>query len=176
MAVMYFEKRPETRDLNQIKEILAQLGIELSVWPPSLKAEALLRKESLTPEESEQVLAFHDSYFQKLKDEAGYQTRDLIVLHPNVPGIGDILAKFDKCHTHDDDEVRYIVEGSGVFGFCLKSGEQVKLKVEAGEFINVPQNTEHWFVLDQNRRIKAIRYFTSKEGWTPKYTKTATRI
>jgi 1,2-dihydroxy-3-keto-5-methylthiopentene dioxygenase len=176
MAEMIFERRPATRDLGEIQGVLAALGIELALWPPSLKARDLLDKPSLTPEEAELLLGMHDMYFEKLKREAGYQARDLIALHPDLPGLGDLLAKFDRCHTHDDDEVRYIVEGSGIFGFCLGTGEQVKLRVEAGEFINVPKGTEHWFVLDERRRIKAIRYFTSREGWVPRYTGTATRL
>lgn len=176
MAMLEFEKRPATRDLSTIQETMNGLGIQLAVWPTNMVARELLQKETLTPEEAEKLLNFHDKYFDKLKAEEGYQTRDLIVLHPSVPGLSDMLAKFDRCHTHDDDEVRYIVDGSGIFGFTLKNGEQVKLHVESGEYINVPKNTEHWFVLDNKRRIKAIRYFTNKEGWTPRYTGTATRI
>ena len=39
-----------------------------------------------------------------------------------------------------------------------------------GEYINVPKDTEHWFVLTAEKRIKALRYFTTTEGWTPVYT------
>jgi 1,2-dihydroxy-3-keto-5-methylthiopentene dioxygenase len=87
-----------------------------------------------------------------------------------------MLAKFDKVHTHSDDEVRYIIDGEGIFGFVLPDGRQVELTVETGDYINVPADTEHWFHLTEKRRIKAVRYFTSAEGWVANYTGTPVRI
>lgn len=101
-----------------------------------------------------------DGYFQQLQ-----QTRDLIVLHPDVPNLDELLAKFDRIHTHAEDEVRYILDGAGVFGFVRPDGSQVELTVEAADYINVPAGTEHWFYLTPQRRIKAIRYFTGTAGY-----------
>lgn len=47
----------------------------------------------------------------------GYHSMDLVVLHPGTPGLDEALERFDKPHTHADDEVRYILEGEGLFGF-----------------------------------------------------------
>jgi 1,2-dihydroxy-3-keto-5-methylthiopentene dioxygenase len=55
-------------------------------------------------------------------------------------------------------------------------GSQVELTVKAEEYVNVPAYTEHWFYLTETRRIKAIRYFSATEGWTPEYTDTEIRI
>ena len=49
---------------------------------------------------------------------------DLIVLHDAIPNLDQALAKFKPAHTHDDDEVRYIVDGEGVFGFTMPDGVQ----------------------------------------------------
>lgn len=164
-------------DKETIASTLAPLGIQVDQWPIPEDGDArnLLARPALADEEKERVLAALDSYFQTLKSEHGYESRDLIVLHPEVPGLDDLLAKFDRCHTHDDDEVRYIVDGDGTFGFVLPDGEQLELTVEAPEYINVPAGTEHWFVLTEARRIKAVRYFTGTEGWTPHYTGTPIR-
>ncbi|MFT4974450.1 MAG: 1,2-dihydroxy-3-keto-5-methylthiopentene dioxygenase [Myxococcota bacterium] len=166
----------ETTDLGEIAGQLARLGVALRRWPVSADAAALLAKPSLSDEEKEQVLQAHDTYFNQLRDSDGYQTRDLIVLHPGIPGLDTILAKFDRIHTHDDDEVRYIVEGEGIFGFVFEDGSQARLTIESGEYINVPADTEHWFEVTDSRRIKAVRYFTTTEGWTPRYTDTAIRV
>jgi len=48
--------------------------------------------------------------------------------------------------------------------------------VHAGDYIHVPAGTEHWFVLTPARRIKAVRYFVTTEGWVPRYTDTAIRV
>jgi 1,2-dihydroxy-3-keto-5-methylthiopentene dioxygenase len=81
-----------------------------------------------------------------------------------------MLAKFDKIHYHTDDEVRYILAGRGFFGFVEPDGEQFLLEVAAGDYINVPANTEHWFEMKDSKRIKAVRYFIDTSGWTPVYT------
>jgi 1,2-dihydroxy-3-keto-5-methylthiopentene dioxygenase len=164
-------------DPGAIAPELAPLSIRLERWPTGGGPElaALLGKAALADAEKEQVLAALDGYFQQLRRDAGYKTRDLIVLHPELPGLEGMLAKFDRCHTHDADEVRYIIDGEGVFGFVRPDGSQVELLVSPGEYINVPAGTEHWFVLTPLRRIKAVRYFTTTEGWAPRYTGTAIR-
>ena len=122
------------------------------------------------------MLQWLDSYFQSLKQTAGYQSQDLIVLHPEVPNLDTLLNKFNRCHTHADDEVRYIVAGEGTFGFVRPDGSQIELVVQAEEYINVPAGTEHWFYLSSPYSIKAVRYFVSTEGWVPEYTGTKIRL
>ncbi|MGB8700829.1 MAG: cupin, partial [Thermosynechococcaceae cyanobacterium] len=87
-----------------------------------------------------------------------------------------LLAKFNRPHTHADDEVRYIVDGEGIFGFIAPDGTQLELTVQVEDYINVPARTEHWFYLTPSRRIKAVRYFSGTEGWVPNYTDTAIRM
>lgn len=177
MALLTLEGGRTLADLGAIGAELAPLSIRLDRWPIEGGREIaqLLARPSLLDAEKEQVLAGLEVYFRRLQQTAGYQSRDLVVLHPEAPGLDAMLAKFDRCHTHDADEVRYIVDGEGVFGFVRQDGSQVKLLVEAGEYINVPAGTEHWFILTPLRRIKAVRYFTTMEGWVPRYTGTAIR-
>jgi 1,2-dihydroxy-3-keto-5-methylthiopentene dioxygenase len=178
MAKLLMENGEVLTDLAHIGAELAPLGVKLSNWPVSEEPQIteLLAKDSLTDEEKGRVLEAHDHYFNEMKAREGYQTRDLIVIHGGIPNIDELLAKFDKCHTHSEDEVRYIVAGDGVFGFVRPDGSQVELTVEPEEYINVPTGTEHWFHLTASKRIKAIRYFTSTAGWTPEYTGTGVRI
>lgn len=171
MAKIRYPDGRTVTDLQEVQAALAPLSVQVSHWPVTAEA-ALVEKPALSAEDKASLLSALDGYFQKLQAEAGYQSRDLIVLHPEVEGLDAMLAKFDRCHTHDDDEVRYVVDGEGVFGFVLPNGKQLHLTVEAGEFINVPAGTEHWFYLTEQRRIKAVRYFTGTEGWVPHYTDT----
>ena len=178
MALLKLQDGTEITDLSQIREQLSTLNVELAHWPidKTERTEALLTADTLTAEDKEELLKALDNRFEEQKSAFGYQTRDLIVLHKDVPGLDDMLKIFDKAHTHSDDEVRYIVDGSGFFGFIYPDGKQVMLKVEAEEYIRVPANTEHWFVLDSDRRIKAVRYFTSQEGWVANYTGTELQL
>src|SRR3990172_6161461 len=162
----------ETRELPAIQARLSDIGITLRSWPAptDARAQSLLNKPALDDAEKEELLAAVDHRFQELKREAGYTTRDMIVLHENIPGLADMLGKFDKVHYHTDDEVRYILAGKGYFGFVDSEGGQFMLEVSAGDYINVPANTEHWFTLGDSPRIKAVRYFIDTSGWTPVYT------
>lgn len=172
MAVLRLEDGTQLTDLNAIAQELAPLGIALNYWTmgndPTVRS--LLAKDSLNDEEKEQVLQGLDNYFEQLQRTAGYQSRDLIVIHPDVPNLDAMLAKFDKIHTHADDEVRYIVDGEGIFGFVRPDASQVELTVQPEEYINVPVGTEHWFYLTPKKRIKAVRYFIGTDGWVPEYT------
>ena len=155
---------------------MSPLSITVARWTIDGATKLILEKKSLSDDEKQNVLTNLDIYFQQLKESAGYQSCDLIVLHDNIPNLSTLLRKFERAHTHDDDEVRYIVEGEGVFGFTRPDGSQVELLVEGEEYINVPKNTEHWFYLTKKMRIKAVRYFTSTDGWTPVYTDTPIRL
>jgi 1,2-dihydroxy-3-keto-5-methylthiopentene dioxygenase len=172
VAILTLEDGTTYTQMADIARELSPLKIQLNNWTignnPEIKH--LLAKAALSDEEKEQVLEALDVYFEQLKASSGYQSRDLIVLHPEVPNLKDLLSKFDRCHYHTDAEVRYIVAGEGVFGFVRPDGSQVELTVQPEEFINVPENTEHWFYLTSNQRIKAVRYFTTMEGWVPEYT------
>ncbi len=162
----------EIRDLPTIQARLARLGIALKSWPApsSPRARELLAKQSLTDAEKEELLGLVEDRFEELKRDKGYTTRDMVVIHEGIPGLADLLAKFDKIHTHSDDEVRYILSGSGYFGFVEPDGQQFLLEVSGGDYINVPANAEHWFEMRDCTRCKAVRYFIDTSGWTPHYT------
>jgi 1,2-dihydroxy-3-keto-5-methylthiopentene dioxygenase len=93
----------------------------------------------------------------------------MVILNPQTPNLETLLAKFDKSHYHDDDEVRYIFDGEGVFGFEGKDGTQFSITVTAGDYIIIPAKAYHWFTLTPARSIKAIRLFKDMSGWAPHY-------
>jgi 1,2-dihydroxy-3-keto-5-methylthiopentene dioxygenase len=175
MARIILDDGTEMTDLAQIQQRLAQLGINLQSWPApaSERAKQLLAQKSLNDTEKEELLKSVDNRFEELKREKGYSTRDMIVIHEDIPGLPDMLAKFDKIHYHTDDEVRYILAGRGFFGFVESDGKQFMLEVSGGDYINVPADTEHWFEMLDSTRIKAVRYFIDTSGWTPVYTERA---
>ncbi|MBD2666556.1 acireductone dioxygenase [Richelia sinica FACHB-800] len=172
MAILKLENGQTLRNVHDISQELAPLNIQLNRWSlgDNLELHHLLAQDSLNEAEKEQVLQTLDHYFEELQQSAGYQSRDLVVLHPGIPNIDELMAKFDQIHTHADDEVRYVIDGEAVFGFVRPDGSQVELTVQPEEYINVPAGTEHWFYLTSAKRIKAVRYFISTAGWIPEYT------
>jgi 1,2-dihydroxy-3-keto-5-methylthiopentene dioxygenase len=178
MAILRMDDGRSLTDLEAIGAELAVLNIGLNDWTTGEdpQVQALLDRPALEDAEKEQVLSGLDHYFEQLKRDLGYTSRDLIVLNPDTPNLDALLVKFNAVHTHADDEVRYIVDGEGVFGFVRPDGSQVELTVQASEYINVPAGTEHWFYLTPSRRVKAVRYFAGTEGWTPQYTNTVIKF
>lgn len=178
MARLKHEDGTVVEAIDDIQQALSPLGVQVKHWPtgddPGLTA--LLDTPSLDDAQKEQVLTGLDHYFEQLKADAGYHSRDLIVLHGDIPNLDKALEKFKPAHTHDDDEVRYIVDGEGVFGFTFPDGAQAELLLERGEYINVPKDTEHWFHLTTSMRIKAVRYFSGTDGWVPRYTGADIRV
>lgn len=172
MASMLFPDNSRTYDLARIQETLGRIGVTLRDWsvpdPPNIKA--LLDKAALDDIERTAMLEAIGHRLDELRQAHGYSTCDMVIMHEDTPGLAEILAKFEKIHYHTDDEVRYILSGKGYFGFVDGDGEQFMLEVTAGDYINVPAGTEHWFTLGDSARIKAVRYFTDTSGWTPVYT------
>ncbi|NJL53029.1 MAG: acireductone dioxygenase [Hydrococcus sp. SU_1_0] len=178
MASLKLEDGTVLTQPQDIARELAPLNIELHYWSMGENPQllALLAQPQLTEADKETVLQHLDPYFYELQARDGYQSRDLIVLHPEIPQLDEMLAKFNRCHTHGDDEVRYIIDGEGIFGFVRSDGSQIELTVTVAEYINIPAGTEHWFYLSPDRRIKAIRYFIDTMGWVPEYTNTPIRF
>ena len=149
-------------DPDDISTFLSQFGI----WYRHSESGASL-PENATQEE---VLSAFDAPIQELKAEGGFVTADVIDVSADTPGLDEMLAKFDKEHAHDDDEVRFIVLGSGIFHIHPDQGPVFSIEVATGDMINVPKQTRHWFHLCEERTIRAIRLFKDAAGWVPKYT------
>ena len=123
---------------------------------------------------SEDILAAYATEIERLKARGGYVTADLIDVGPHTPGLEEMLAKFKREHWHEEDEVRFIVRGRGIFHIRPKEGPVTAVVVEAGDLLSVPRGTLHWFDLCDERQIRAIRLFQDPGGWTPYYTESGT--
>jgi 1,2-dihydroxy-3-keto-5-methylthiopentene dioxygenase len=118
---------------------------------------------------ADEVLAAYAAEIDAMKRAGGYRTADVIDVNAETPGLDAMLRKFDREHTHSEDEVRFILAGRGIF--FLHVGERVlSVEVGPGDMIRVPQGTTHWFTLCEERRVRAIRWFQDTTGWTPHYT------
>ena len=76
---------------------------------------------------ADELLAAYAAEIDELKARGGYVTADVIDVSPETPGLDAMLKKFNPEHWHDEDEIRLIVEGRGVFhihppdGRCSRS-------------------------------------------------------
>ena len=155
------EKKTLTQD-GEVRDYLARIGIAYERWQPSGELPA--------GASAAEVLAAYAPEIDRLKAEGGYVTADVIDVSPATPGLEAMLNRFNSEHWHDEDEVRFIIEGRGLFHIHPREGSVVSITVEAGDLLRVPRGTWHWFDLCQEKRIRAIRLFQDTSGWTPHYT------
>lgn len=109
------------------------------------------------------------SELARIKSQYGYKEEDEVSLSTETPNLEAICAKFDKEHSHTLDEVRFVVEGEGIFDVRDRSDQWVRIFVESGDLIIIPANTYHRFMLTDARNIRCARLFLNHEGWTPLY-------
>jgi len=150
-------------------DFLQERGIPYDAWPVPAEVATLQDKAALSDDEKATVLAAYRPRLEGENEARGYIMADMIVLSPETPGLDEMLTKFDRAHYHDDDEVRYIFAGEGVFGFEPEDGVPFAVTVSAGDYIIVPAGTYHWFTLTEARHVKAIRLFKDTSGWAPHY-------
>jgi 1,2-dihydroxy-3-keto-5-methylthiopentene dioxygenase len=149
-------------DLAEVTAYLASCGIVHERW----EIYDHLNSEST----AEEILAAYQPQIDRLKAEGGYVTADVIDVKPETPNLETLLQKFRTEHWHDEDEVRYIIEGSGLFHIHPMNKPVMAVEVGPGDLLKVPRGTHHWFDLCSERRIRAIRLFQDMSGWAPHYT------
>ena len=149
-------------DTTEITAYLAGIGIDYEPWEN-------IRDVPADASDDEILAAFADE-IEVLKSKGGYVTADVINVVPTTPGLDEMLNKFNREHWHDEDEVRFIVKGHGLFHIAPKGGDVVSIEMEAGDLIRVPRGTLHWFNLCGDKTVRAIRLFQDMSGWTPHYT------
>lgn len=163
MAKLFIPKTNITiTDFSEIQTLLAKHKILLEQW----EANFPLDKNS----DQETILKAYDHKLKPFMEKNGFLTADVINVHPQTENIKAIREKFMKEHTHSDDEVRFFVDGEGLFWFHLDNGDVLSITCQAGDFISVPKNYKHWFDLHPHYFVKAIRIFSNIEGWVPQYT------
>jgi 1,2-dihydroxy-3-keto-5-methylthiopentene dioxygenase len=158
------DKNLTLTDAEEIKNHLASIGIDYERWDTD--------ELRVSPDASEEeILAAYRKEIEELKRTGGYVTADVINIVPTIENLETMLQKFRPEHWHDEDEVRFIVKGCGIFHIAPADGGDVTaVKMTAGDLIRVPRGTRHWFDLDETRTVRAIRLFQDTTGWTPHYT------
>ena len=154
----------ENREITGADEIRAFLK-PFGIWYEKWDVEGRLPAEAT----NEQILETYAPEIERLKKSGNFVTADVINVNANTPNLDAMLARFNKEHTHSEDEVRFTVKGAGVFHIHPDNGPVFAIQVESGDLINVPCGTRHWFDLCSDKTIRCIRLFQDMSGWTPHY-------
>lgn len=157
----------DDRTLTDAGEISAYLD-QYGIWYRRFEGSDQLTADAT----DEEILAAYREPVQELMAEGGYVTADVINVKPETPDLQAMLDRFNKEHWHDENEVRFIVHGRGLFHVHPEGAPVFSLEVVKGDMINVPHGTHHWFDLCEDKTIRAIRLFQDPSGWNPHYTGT----
>lgn len=148
-------------DFTEIQQILNGIGVRFERWEAD---------REITPGmANEEILEAYSREIERLKTEEGYVTVDVMGLQPDHPDRVALREKFLSEHTHSEDEVRFMVDGEGMFYLHVED-KVYQVHVCKDDLISVPANVTHWFDMGPAPRFTAIRLFNNPEGWVANYT------
>ena len=153
----------------EVQQFLQNEGVLYETWDITKLPVHLQENYVLTDENKNEILEVFALDVADISKRRGYQASDVISLSSATPNLDELLVNFKQEHHHTDDEVRFIVNGHGIFAVQGKDGRFFDVELEPGDLISVPENTRHYFSLQDDRQVVAIRIFVTTEGWVPIY-------
>ncbi len=151
----------ETSDPDRIAAALAPIGVDFQRWEASAPVAA--------GDPPEKILEAYRADIDRLVAERGFQSVDVVSIAPDNPQREQMRRKFLDEHFHKEDEVRFFVDGSGLFTLHV-DGKVYEVLCKKGDLISVPDGTTHWFDMGPEPSFVAIRFFTDPEGWVGHFT------
>ncbi|MCO5573145.1 hypothetical protein L7F22_026911 [Adiantum nelumboides] len=110
----------------------------------------------------------HDVELQKIRQDRGYTYHDIVDVAPDkLPNYEAKLKTFYEEHIHTDEEIRFVLEGSGYFDVRDLEDRWVRIWVKKGDMIILPAGIYHRFTLDESNYAKVLRLFVGEPVWTP---------
>lgn len=146
---------------DDIAATLAEVGVRFERWEAAAP---------VAPGASqEEVIAAYRHEIDRLIEERGYVTVDVVSLDRDHPQKAELRAKFLDEHRHAEDEVRFFVAGRGLFTLHIDD-HVYNVLCEKNDLISVPAGTRHWFDMGEHPYFVAIRLFNNPEGWVAQFT------
>ncbi len=164
MAILSIpSKQLQIRTSSEICSFLKERHIFFDQWNCDVTFD-----DSATQEE---ILTAYAKDLVPFMENSVYKTADVISINSTTENYSALRSKFLSEHTHAEDEIRFFVDGKGLFWFNLENEPVFNLLCEAGDLISVPAGTKHWFDAGEiDPFVKAIRIFLDMSAWTPNYT------
>ena len=150
-----------TSNAELICSALKTRGIKFQRWPskPELKQGAI----------QDQILRAYEALISPLQEQEGYQTVDVMRVGGDQANTSSLRQTFLQEHQHAEDEVRFFVEGRGLFSLHIND-EVLQVVCEANDWIAIPAGTRHWFDMGANPNYCVLRFFKNSAGWVATFT------
>ena len=96
-----------------------------------------------------------DPRLQEIREQYGYSYSDIVTISPTLmPDYEEKIKMFYQEHLHDDDEIRFCLEGSGYFDVRAGNEDWIRILVQSNDMISLPAGIYHRFTLDESNHIK----------------------
>lgn len=103
-----------------------------------------------------------DPVLNQIRSDRGYTYFDVCTISPDkLPDYDAKIRSFFREHIHYDEEIRYCVEGSGYFDVRDENDRWIRILVEEGDMLILPEGIYHRFSCDDKNYIKAMVIFFS---------------
>lgn len=130
----------------------------------------------VSPEKLEQIGVIY-RYIDNAQDleslatERNYKNRDQVVLNldsfgGNVEAYDAKMRQFYKEHYHEDEEIRYVLDGEGFFDVRDSLDQWIRAKLVKNDLLILPAGIFHRFTLSSRlKNVTAVRLFKDEPKW-----------
>jgi 1,2-dihydroxy-3-keto-5-methylthiopentene dioxygenase len=109
-----------------------------------------------------------DERLDCIRKERGYSYSDTVFVTPEkLPDYENKIKAFFREHIHYDEEIRFCINGSGYFDVRGFNDDWIRIAVEPGDLIILPEGIYHRFTNDEKNFMHALRLFVGEPIWTP---------
>ena len=93
----------------------------------------------------------------QIRSERGYSYSDIITISPDkLTDYDKKIINFYREHIHYDEEIRLIMDGVGYFDIRDEANKWIRVALEAGDMIILPEGIYHRFTCDASNYAKAM--------------------
>ena len=107
-----------------------------------------------------------DELLDKICAEREYKNRDEVHIGlKHSSNYQELCNKFKQEHLHEDEEIRYVLNGSGYFDIRNLDDQWVRVQVKKGDLLVLPEGIYHRFIPDISNYIHVMRLFKENPKW-----------